>query len=357
MPLTQDQYDSIMAEYAAHRAKNRRALAERRNEVARVVPEYRDLERQIADTGFAALKERLAKTSAGTAGGLNVPASGTAPRTASYAASFASSGAVSSEISADYYQKLLAPLEARRKALLTEHGFPENYLELTYDCPDCKDTGYADGQKCHCLRAREISVLYDQSNLRTLAGTDNFDLLSEEWYAGEDRVRFHKAAEAARDFADHFDREPGRSFYFFGTVGTGKSFLSVCVADRLIRGGHSVLYFSAIDLFAKIGDYRYDYRMRDMKNSFTEDLCGCDLLIIDDLGTEQMTSQVPPDLFRIVNERQLGGRSTIISSNLSLEELRDRYSDRVFSRVASFYEVYKFSGRDIRLQKKLSTKH
>jgi DNA replication protein DnaC len=135
-------------------------------------------------------------------------------------------------------------------------------------------------------------------------------------------------------------------------VGTGKSFLSICIAKEVLESGHSVLYFSAAALFDKLSMYSFDVRVKDELRSFTNDLYTCDLLIIDDLGTELTNQFISAQLFTCLNERHLGRKSTVISTNLSLKEMQARYSDRVFSRITNDYELYKLTGSDIRVLKR-----
>ncbi|MEE1050489.1 MAG: ATP-binding protein [Lachnospiraceae bacterium] len=227
-------------------------------------------------------------------------------------------------------------------------------MEVPYQCPDCRDTGYINGEKCHCFRQEEISILYDQSHLQLLTRTQNFDTLREDFYKGEDLKRFR----AARNVSLHFARQFGREYsnlYFFGTVGTGKSFLSVCIAREVLSAGYSVLYFSAASLFDRLAGLVYNYRSREDFQHFVDDLYHCDLLIIDDLGTELTNQFVSAQLFACINERHLNRKPTVISTNLSLEDLQKRYSDRVFSRITSGYICCKLTGKDIRLLKKVRT--
>ena len=135
-------------------------------------------------------------------------------------------------------------------------------------------------------------------------------------------------------------------------MGTGKSFLSGCIAKELIESGHSVIYFSAVGLFETISRNMFDYKYKEDALSLGGDLRDSDLLIIDDLGTEYHKSTAPSVLFSLLNQRHLCKKSTIISTNLSLEDLLNRYSDRVFSRITNQYSICKFTGPDIRTLKK-----
>ena len=140
--------------------------------------------------------------------------------------------------------------------------------------------------------------------------------------------------------------------FFYGTVGTGKSFLSGCIAKELLQQGCSVIYFSSSGLFETLARYSFDFREKEALYGFCEDLYGCDLLIIDDLGTEVTNNFVTSQLFACLNERNLRRKSSIISTNLNLSELRDRYSDRIFSRITSNYSLCKLTGPDIRICRK-----
>ncbi|MDE5934044.1 MAG: ATP-binding protein, partial [Lachnospiraceae bacterium] len=246
---------------------------------------------------------------------------------------------------------ILAEISSSKKQLLSEAGLPEDYLNPVYTCPDCQDTGYIHGQKCHCFKQAMITLLYEQSNIREVLQNDNFQSLSYEYYEGEDLPRFKNAVTTCRNFIKNFNSDY-HNLFFYGTVGTGKTFLSNCVAKELIESGHSVIYFSAAGLFDLLSRYSFDYKSKEDERERYADLYQCDLLIIDDLGTELTNQFVASRLFSLLNERHMGKKATVISTNLSLEELRNRYSDRIFSRITSHYELCKLTGPDIRMYKK-----
>lgn len=319
MALSKEQYDSIMRLYAQKQSRHRRILSQRREEIYRCIPEYKDLEERAASVAVHALRSRLeAEPSSESAGSVNCA------------------------------REELQKIADRKQSLLLAGGYPAEYLTLGADCPFCHDTGYVNGHKCRCFRREEISLLYDQSHLKELAKEQNFEVLREDYYQGEDLQRFRKVCASCHRFVDEFG-ETYRNLYFYGTVGTGKSFLSICIARELLEQGIPVLYFSAAALFDMLSAYSFDYTARETLRSFTSDLYHVDLLIIDDLGTELTNQFVASQLFACLNERALGHKPTIISTNLSLEEMQRRYSDRVFSRITSGYELCKLTGRDIRL--------
>ena len=157
-----------------------------------------------------------------------------------------------------------------------------------------------------------------------------------------------------RDFASSFGSS-GRSLFFYGTVGTGKTFLSNCIAREVIESGHSVIYFSASMLFDMLSRNAFDIKRQDNLDYLYNDLYNCDLLVIDDLGTEQSTPFTLSHLFTVLNERISRKKSMIISTNLSLPELKERYQDRIFSRITSSFDFCKLTGPDIRMCRKRFT--
>ena len=252
--------------------------------------------------------------------------------------------------------ELLLDVSRKKQQLLKEAGYPIDYLEMKYDCPICKDTGYVGNEKCSCFRQRIIERLYAQSNIRKLTESANFEILSEEYYSGDDLERFRGAVRTSKEFIKNFESSYPNLF-FYGTVGTGKSFLSVCIAKEILDMGHSVIYFSAVSLFSLLQANTFDFKKTDELNALYDDLYSTDLLIIDDLGTEHITNTSIPQLFSCINERLLRNKSTIITTNLSLEDLKATYSERISSRLASSYHLCKLTGNDIRILKKMKHKN
>lgn len=316
MPLTNSQYEAILRNYEDRQTKNRHLLASRTEQVYKEIPGYEELDASVSSISVEYGKRMLSGDEDALSG----------------------------------LKAALRTLSEKKKQLLVSASLPEDYLEPIYDCPDCKDTGYINGEKCHCFKQQMISLLYEQSNIHEMLKTENFSHLSYEYYSGEDLAAFERAVNICRSFIAGFDREY-KNLFFYGTVGCGKSFLSSCVAKELIETGHSVIYFSSIGLFDFLSRYAFDYKNKENLYNAFEDLYNCDLVIIDDLGTEVANNFVASELFSCLNERHIRKKSTIISTNLSLGELRDRYSDRIFSRITSNYEVCRLSGQDIRMYK------
>ena len=323
MALTNQQFESIMRGYELTQNRNRRLLEERETQVYRNIPEYQKLVESTGSLAKACAKKLLD----------------------------------GDEQALVVLKSNLAELSAQKKKLLIQHGYQEDYLDPIYDCALCHDTGYVTGtdsspqEKCRCFRQKEISLLYEQSNIQKMIEKENFSTLSFDYYEGEDRRRFQEAVRISLDFVQNFEQDY-QNLFFYGTVGTGKSFLSGCIARELLQAGNSVIYFSASGLFDTLARYSFDTKAKETLYNFYKDLYNCDLVIIDDLGTEVTNAFVTSQLFGCLNERILRRKATIISTNLNLEELRDRYSDRIFSRITSNFTICKLSGPDIRIYKK-----
>ncbi|MCM1253100.1 MAG: ATP-binding protein [Clostridium sp.] len=317
MSLTNTQYDTILRDYENRQLHNRHELERRTAYVYEQIPGYRGLDDKIASVSVSYGKKYLD----------------------------------GDENAMEELKSILAEIAAQKKTLMENAGLPADYLAPVYTCPDCQDTGYIGSQKCHCFRQAMITLLYEQSNIREMLQSENFQSLSYEYYENEHLSHFKNAVVTCQNFIKNFNSDY-HNLFFYGTVGTGKSFLSNCVAKELIESGHSVIYFSAAGLFELLSKYSFDYKNREDQKSRYTDLYQCDLLIIDDLGTELTNQFVASQLFSLLNERHMGKKATIISTNLSLEELRNRYSDRIFSRITSHYEICKLTGPDIRMYKK-----
>ena len=252
-------------------------------------------------------------------------------------------------------------LSAQKTALLVSAGYPRDYLEPHFRCPDCQDTGYIGTQKCHCFRQAIIDLLYTQSNLREFLDTENFSRFSLDYYSTGivDRVTGLNAKQTARRALDEcrrFVKTFDTSFenlFLYGDTGLGKTFLSHCIARELLDTTHSVIYFSAFRLFELFADATFGKSSGELPEELEHHIFDCDFLIIDDLGTELTNSFVSSQLFLILNERILRRKSTLISTNLALGTFADTYSERVFSRISSSYTMLKLIGDDIRIQKKL----
>ncbi|MCI8577400.1 MAG: ATP-binding protein [Lachnospiraceae bacterium] len=325
MALSNSQYNAIMREYEQQQVRNRHDQEARIARVYERIPQIQELD---VDTGAraAACARRILGGDAGARHTL---------------------------------REELEDIREQKRILLAAAGFPEDYMELRYRCPDCKDTGYVDGKHCHCFEQARISVLYAQSNIREVLERENFETLSYTYYddshvvpgIGVSELEYMKLViRQCRDFAEHFP-DRGKNILFTGSTGVGKTFLTNCIARCLIERYKSVIYLSSQDLFEVLSRYRFGREAEEGVGDTYHYILDCDMLIIDDLGTELNNAFVSSQLFYCINERISRGHGTVISTNLSMGMLRDTYSDRVTSRIMSHYTTIPLYGPDIRLMK------
>ncbi|MBR6451365.1 MAG: ATP-binding protein [Lachnospiraceae bacterium] len=315
MPLTNAQYDALMRTYEETRLGNRHILEARRQEVYEKIPAYRALDVSLSDESV----ERARRLIGGEKDALREQ------------------------------REQTERIRKKKRELLTDHGYPEDYLDPIYVCANCRDTGYVNGEKCRCLKQAAIRLLYSQSNLESVLSEENFDNLSYEYYNDADVERMRQIVEECRSFARDFD-SVYENLLLNGSVGVGKTYLTNCIAKDLLESGHSVIYFTSFKLFDLLA--KYAFHSSDAGDDITamhEDVFSCDLLIIDDLGTEMTNSFVSSQLFAILNERNIRKKSTIISTNLSLELLNEKYSERNFSRIFGYYKMLRIEIDDIRI--------
>lgn len=326
MNFSNSQYDEIMSIYEQRQKENKAMLEKRRQEVYAAIPRIAEIDRTIAASSIESARASLTDETDST-------------------------------MQTKAQNQMLIDEKA---ALLGEHGYSKDYLKPIYTCPICRDTGIIDNAYCSCYRQAVISLLYKQSALGRILETENFEHFNLDFYPREnDGKHPHSPYEymgeilsEAKNFVENFD-EMKSNFLFFGDTGLGKTFLSNCIAKALLDTGHTVLYQSAVHLFE---DVCADVIMNKNQNTESQDthryLYRCDLLIIDDLGTEYTNSFVSSTLYDILNTRMRENKSTIISTNLDLQELTKRYSDRISTRILAAYKVYNFYGSNIRLAKR-----
>ena len=326
MALSNSQYDAIMREYGRQQIENHHKLEERRKEIYARLPVVKQLEAEIAERSVACAKKLLE----GDKGVL------------------------------DRLKEDLRDLREQKALIIRAAGYPDDYLELHYRCPDCRDTGLVDGRKCHCFLQAQMKLLHAQSNLEDVLERENFKALSYEYYDDTEilpqlgitnAAYMRRVVAGCKEFVRDFDKKHD-NLLFTGSTGVGKTFLTNCIARELMDDFHSVIYLTASDLFDVFSRNKFDYdNAEDMKDMYRF-ILDCDLLIIDDLGTELNNSFTSSQLFYCINERMNMKRSTIISTNLSPARLRDSYTDRVTSRIMSGYRMIPLYGGDIRLLKK-----
>ncbi len=323
MALNDNQYDEIMSMYYKNQAENHIVEQSRKEEVYAAIPRIAEIDRLIATSSIDAVRSRL-KTGDDKTGAAK-----------------------------EQNHSLLA----EKADLLKTHHYPEDYLKPIFTCPLCHDTGLIGQEYCSCFKQAAIEVLYRESTLDRILETENFEHFDLTFYSkntdGEHSYtpyeNMRNILNKSQSFVETFDKDGG-NLLFYGGTGLGKTFLSHCIAKALLDSGHTVLYQSAIHLFE---DVCGDVIMKKNQNPNSQDiyryLYSCDLLIIDDLGTEFTNSFVSSELYDILNTRMREQKSTLISTNLNLQELNERYSDRIATRIFAEYQVCKFYGDNIRL--------
>ena len=191
-------------------------------------------------------------------------------------------------------QQHLQELQEQKTLLLTQAGYPADYLELTYSCPDCHDTGFIGDKKCHCFKQAMVDLLYRQSNIHDVLKRENFDTFDIRYYSDtknrslgvSPRENIQAVLSTCHDFIDHFD-EQSRNLLFYGDTGVGKTFLTNCIARELLDASHTVIYLTAFHLVDILQNNTFgNDDMDDTDENMFHYILDCDLLIIDDLGTE-----------------------------------------------------------------------
>lgn len=334
MALSNVQYDELMDEYEKIRRKNSEINERRIQEISESDPEFNNIMGEMGSLSYKAAKFALKHHGDEDTG-------------------FFSS-----------YTGEMDALKKRLGELLKKHSKPEDWLDPVYDCHLCHDTGITpDLKNCQCFTKKSIELIYRDSNLKNIIAGHTFDNFELSLYPDDmtdpvtgrsSRDLAEYAYNIALKYADEFDNIPSdaapgtgngksdgirRNLLITGSTGLGKTFLSTCIAERLISTAHSVIYLTAENYFARMDT-----------NDEHSPLLECDLLIIDDLGTEYNNAYTSALIFHGINERLLRDKHTIISTNLDLEQIRDRYTDRVLSRIYRNFTMIRLFGDDIRMK-------
>lgn len=332
MQLLNEQFNFLYARYHEIQIKNHRISLERQQEIQSKIPEFRELDGIIAD-----LSVTMAKTAF---------------------------DGTPSDIAA--LKRDIAAISRKKEALLIQNGYPADYLQPVYECADCHDTGYIEDKKCHCFQKRIVEYLYEQSNLQEVLESENFSHFQEDYYPDDyieettgltPRDNIRKIRETAMLFSRHF-YDSRDNLLLYGNTGVGKTFLTHCIAKEALDQSHTVVYLTSLGLFDILEKNKFDKDLSSAEKSATVSyILDCDLLIIDDLGTELNNSFTSSQLYQVIDTRLVHQKSTIISTNLSFDDLREQYSERIFSRITSNYSLLKLTGDDIRLKKAIAARH
>ena len=324
-----DMFKEVLRDFERDKAAASRRLQARQDELYARLPRIAEIDKKLASTGLALAQMTLTKN--------------TDP----------------SKIAA--LSQETAALQNEKAEILYDNGYDDEYFTDVYKCPKCADTGYEGDKHCSCLRQRLISRYFEMSNLGTVLDRENFDAFNMEYYSKQKDAQYgvspRENMERIFGICLSFEQNFGKQFenlFFYGETGLGKTFLSNCIARELLNRGFTVLYTTAAQLFRQVEDLRFS-REKSNSQALLNIAYDADLLIIDDLGTEFITTVTVSELFSFINTRLLTKRPTIISTNLSPADLEEVYIDRITSRIFGEYNILRFIGEDIRIIKKTNT--
>lgn len=322
MGYNQENFRRIRAEYETKAMKAEEAADERREELYRVIPGLRDLDRTLSGFGLRLMKQAMegGDTQAGVAS----------------------------------LQAENERIQAARRDLLARYGYPADYCSPRYECPKCRDSGYIGIRMCTCMRKKLTEAGMMSSGLGSLMKTQSFENFSLDYYKNDPAAyaRMQDNLQKIRIYATNFGGpEWGKiahNMLFFGGTGLGKTHLSTSIARVVIEHGYDVFYNSAVGMLADFETQRFGNSavLGDADN--TSRYTTCDLLILDDLGTELVNQFTLSVLYTVINTRMNLAKATIISTNLTAAELRKTYSDRITSRLFGEFNPIPFVGTDVR---------
>lgn len=320
-------YKRLLREYDLLRSKTHQEMLTRQKEIYEKLPQIKLIDDELSDSGIKLVRRMIAS---------------------------------SSPDALEAFHKHSNDLIRTKKMILVENGYSPDYLEEHHRCKACKDTGFIGNEPCSCFKQGLINIAYEQSNLKHILSKENFSTFSLKYYSKEpikkDELSPYDNMEEIRQLCvgliEKFDTQK-ENLLLTGKTGLGKTFLCNCIAKELLDNGFTVLYFTAPQLFRLFEESRFHREdMEDASKDMLDTLFDVDLLIIDDLGTESISTITISDLFNVINSRYLNQTSTIISTNLTFGQLKERYSERVVSRIIGQYIILRFYGQDIRKLKK-----
>lgn len=325
MAFDTELYRAVEQEYETIRKENESDLARRRMAVFAKVPKIEELDDEIKSLGLKLYKIAL------------------------------SGGDMEEKIK--HLRMSQKSMLKERETLLLENGFATDELSVRYRCPLCRDAGTVGTETCVCYKKKLILKAYEESNLSGMLeeqSFENFDLSLYSDTPGKDgispKTNMENLLKKAKAYAANFESQKD-SLLFWGEPGLGKTFLSTCIAKELLKNGFSVIYETAYSTFSMLEELKFNKTDDAEKLRFKVDkLYRCDLLILDDLGSEFSTQYTTAALFDIINSRLIAGKKTLINTNLTLEELTHKYTERVASRIIGHYSMLEFFGEDIRFK-------
>ena len=242
-------------------------------------------------------------------------------------------------------------LQKERALLLEKMGYPADYTLPPYECALCQDSGFVGTRMCECMRRELVMAAYETSGLGVLLQTQSFESFDPAFYtAGEERTMMQRNYDILKEYAEHF-AQGADNLILCGATGLGKTHLSTAVARRVIDRGFDVYYASALQMFSDFEHTRFGTGISSDPVVDVARYSECDLLILDDLGTEVTNQFTNSCLYLVLNNRINLRRPTVISTNLTGKEIKARYTDRIASRILGDFKPLLFVGTDVRRQK------
>jgi len=325
-------YEKATKIIAERKEKRRRELERRKSDVFAVVPRIREIEEDLDRYGMRML---------------NLIASGECDEKKAVSAIAAENKSFLQE----------------REKLLIQFGFEKDYLEIPPFCPKCEDSGFDGGKICSCLQQEITAIALKEANLSKLLSEQTFENFKLSYYSDNyveeygcsPRENMQAILSECKSFAENFDSTE-ENLLLCGSCGLGKTFLSSAIANALIKKGKDVLYVSSNALFPILEDMHFGRDVSEEATYIVKKVGECELLILDDLGSEFVTQFTCAELFRIINNRLISGGKMIISTNLNRSMLKHTYNERISSRITGGFSILEFLGDDIRSIKKLEGK-
>jgi len=323
MSYNRDNYIRIKRSYEQKSLDARNAAVERREALHQRYPELKQIDDALAETGMRIFTETLGPKE-------------TLPQRLE-------------KVKQDNRE-----LNEARAAWLTAHGYPADYTDIHYECRTCQDTGFVGQKLCGCFRKQLVLASFESSGIGNLIQTQSFETFDTAYYAADPRAleNIRRVLAICRRYAEEFSDEQVKNLLFRGATGLGKTHLSTSIAKVIIERGFDVVYDTAQNVLADFEDQQFGHGYGESELSTdTRRYFECDLLILDDLGAEMTNRFTVSCLYNIINTRINHNRSTIMNTNLTWEELRKRYTDRITSRLFGEFMPLEFFGTDIRAQK------
>lgn len=322
MAYNRDNYIRVKREFETKYARARDEAQERREELHARFPELRRIDDALAETGMRVFREAMAGKE------------GLDERVAAI-------------------RRETEELQAVRGEWLRYHGYPEDYTDVKYQCDLCHDTGSVGFTMCTCMKRALTMAGYESSGLGSLIKTQNFESFDLSYYKDNKKSldNIKHILSVCRRYADEFDTTRRTNLLLRGNTGLGKTHLTTAMSKVVIDRGYDVVYDTAQNVFSDFENERFNRGYNDDAERRTPRYFDCDLLIIDDLGSEMTNQFTISCLYNIINTRINYERSIILNTNLTADELRRRYNDRITSRLFGEFMLLEFTGTDIRAKK------